>query len=121
MRLAGYGQTHSASRASQKSLAPGATFSGPGYDPDGCVLAERFDSAPVAVIKDLLISYNRFLAHLLAQFPTSSLATPCRIGSDPAVSLERLALDYVAHLEHHLRQLAGPALPYSGMPWPPAE
>jgi hypothetical protein len=38
------------------------------------------------------------------------------------MSLSDLVLDYVAHLEHHLRQLfAGRAFSYSGMSWPPAD
>ena len=38
------------------------------------------------------------------------------------MSLADLALDYVAHLEHHLKQLLeGQSIKYSGMPWPPAD
>jgi hypothetical protein len=36
------------------------------------------------------------------------------------MTLRELAFDYVAHLEHHLRQIFGAeALGYSGLPWPP--
>lgn len=38
------------------------------------------------------------------------------------MTLSDLALDYVAHLEHHLKQLLeGRVMGYSGMPWPPAD
>lgn len=101
--------------------APGQTFTGPGYDQEGSVRVERFDAAAPSVVTGLLVNYNRHLAYLFAQFPAASLATPCRIGNDAPVSLAQLALDYVAHLEHHLRQLDGPdsALPFSGLAWPP--
>ncbi len=35
---------------------------------------------------------------------------------------QQLALDYAAHLEHHLKQLVGKeALPYSDLSWPPPD
>lgn len=100
---------------------PGAAFAGPGYDQEGSVRVQRFDQASPAVVAALLLSFNRHLAYLFAQFPAAALATPCRIGDDPPIPLEQLALDYVAHLEHHLRQLTAPAstLPFSGLAWPP--
>lgn len=102
--------------------APDDVFTGPGYDQEGCVRVEHFETAAPLTLAALLLSYNRFLAHLFAHFPEDRRRrTLCRIGNDEPVTLEQLALDYVAHLEHHLRQLTGPdsALPYSGLPWPP--
>jgi hypothetical protein len=49
---------------------------------------------------------------------TLSLNTPITVGNDAPMPLEQLILDYIAHLEHHLRQLLGAnALLWSGLPW----
>lgn len=103
-------------------MPTGETFQGPTYDQEGCVRVQRFDRAPVSTIAGLLIHYNRLIAFLLTQIPGEQLRAQCQIGSFPAVSLEALAIDYLAHLEHHLRQLTGAsALPYSDLVWPPRE
>ena len=76
-----------------------------GYDADACVRVQGYATAPLALTIALFCSYNRMLSHVLARVPAARLATPCRIGSSGAVTLEHLAVDYVAHLEHHLRQI----------------
>ena len=80
----------------------------PGYDQNGCVRVQ----APAAVDWNLLVSlwatYNRYLAHVIAQLPASKLETPCRIGSGDPVPLRFLAEDYVRHLKHHLDQIGIP-------------
>jgi hypothetical protein len=86
-------------------LAP--ELDGPGYDQSGCVLVERFAEADWTMLVDLWTSYNRLLAHILRGVPENKLATPCRIGGAPAMTLEEVAVDYVRHLEHHLSQIRG--------------
>jgi hypothetical protein len=88
-------------------LAP--ELDAPGYDQPGCARVERFAEADWTMLVDLWTSYNRLLAHILRGVPESKLATPCRIGGAPAVTLEELAIDYVRHLEHHLNQIRGAA------------
>jgi len=83
------------------------SYEGPAYDQEGCVRVERFDTAPIEVLIALFCSYNRLLSHIVANFPPEKLATRCRVGSYPEVTLEALAIDYVAHLEHHLAQMLG--------------
>jgi hypothetical protein len=61
------------------------------------------------MLVDLWTSYNRLLAHILRGVPDNKLATPCRIGGAPAITLEELAVDYVRHLEHHLTQIRSAA------------
>jgi len=68
-----------------------------------------------------VLSFNRHLAWLFAQFPEDELQAPVRIGDAPTTTLEILALDYIAHCEHHLKQLVGrEGVTWSGRPWPPA-
>ncbi len=65
---------------------------------------------------------NLHVAQVIRNTPPEKLRTLCRIGDSAPIPLEALALDYIAHLEHHLRQLAGGrALQYSGLPWPPPD
>lgn len=80
-------------------------YEGPRYDQEGCVRVQGFDTVPIPVLLALFGSFNRLLAHMIDRFAPGKLNTPCRIGDYPEVTLEALAVDYVAHLEHHLRQL----------------
>lgn len=77
----------------------------PGYDQDASVRIQQFQLAPWAMLVTLWHSYNRLLAHVIAHLPPSHLNVQCRIGDDPPVTLEFLATDYVAHLQHHLAQM----------------
>lgn len=94
----------------------------PSYAQQEMVEAQSYRTAAPSSLLELWAALNLHIAHVLRHTPPSKLATPCRIGTNEPMPLEQLALDYVAHLEHHLRQLAGPAaLPSSGLPWPPPE
>ena len=93
----------------------------PGYDQEAHVEAQRFPHADPKLLVDLVVSFNRYLAWLFTQFPPEKLAVPCRIGSYAEMTLEALAIDYVAHCEHHLKQLVGvKGITWSGHPWPAA-
>jgi hypothetical protein len=94
----------------------------PGYEQVGHVISQNYAEAPPQLLIALWASYNRFLAYLISQIPPEKSQTPCSIDSAPDMTLENLVLDYVAHLEHHLKQLLPHAdVQYSGMPWPPAD
>jgi hypothetical protein len=91
----------------------------PGYQQNDMVRVHKPRNAPTVLLTEVWVSLNRYIAHLLRQVPEQKRSTMCYIGDNPGMTLESLALDYVAHLEHHLRQIAGPAaLPYSGLPYP---
>ena len=77
----------------------------PGYDQNGNVRAQHFQSAEWPHLVSLWSAYNRFLAHVIAHLPEKKLQTTCRIGADNPVTLEFLATDYVNHLSHHLGQM----------------
>ena len=59
--------------------------------------------------KDMLIlfwsGYNRFLSALIRQIPDEKLTRQCNTGGDVHLTLAELVTDYVAHMEHHLKQL----------------
>jgi hypothetical protein len=77
----------------------------PGYDQAGNVRAQAVQEADWLLLVSLWASYNRYLAHILAQLPEDKLEMVCRIGAREPVTLKFLAEDYLAHLLHHLRQI----------------
>ena len=94
----------------------------PGYDQTAHVSVQRFLSADPAVCIALWAAYNRHIGHVIRQIQPDKASTPCAIDGAPEMTLCDLVLDYVAHLEHHLRQLLeGQAIEFSGMPWPPTD
>lgn len=97
-----------------------ASLNAPGYDGDAQVRAQHYAQAPAAVLVDAWRAQNRLISYVLAQIPAAKEETPCSVASSPRMTLRDLAFDYVAHLEHHLRQILGrDEAPYSGLPWPP--
>jgi hypothetical protein len=94
----------------------------PGYDQIAHVAVQSYAGADPAVCIALWTAYNRHLSHVIRQITPAKTSTPCSIDGAPEMTLSDLALDYVAHLEHHLKQLLeGQVLGYSGMPWPAAD
>ena len=77
----------------------------PGYDQTGSVRVQAVQDADWQLLVALWAVYNRYLAHVIAQLPSSILETVCRIGPSDPVTLGFLATDYVVHLGHHLSQL----------------
>jgi hypothetical protein len=94
----------------------------PGYDQVAHVAVQNYANANPAICLALWTACNRHIAHTLRQITPAKASTPCSIAGMPEMTLSDLALDYVAHLEHHLRQLLpGRDIRYSDMPWPPAD
>ena len=94
----------------------------PSYAQVEMVRVQRYREAPVGLLIELWSNLNRYIAHLLLQVPPAKLGMHCVIGANPEVTLGQLAMDYVAHLEHHTKQLAGKdALKYSDLTWPPGD
>jgi uncharacterized damage-inducible protein DinB len=78
----------------------------PGYDQNGNVHVQAVQQADWDVLVDLWSAYNRYLAHVISELPSSKLETLCRIGSEDAVTLDYLVKDYLTHLTHHLGQMS---------------
>lgn len=94
----------------------------PGYDQIAHVAVQDYRAADPAICLTLWAAYNRHISHFIRQIPQEKGSTSCVIDGAPAMTLSDLVLDYVAHLEHHLKQLLqGHDIVYSGMPWPPAD
>lgn len=93
----------------------------PGYEQVAHVSVQDYAGADPGVCVALWAAYNQHLSHVIRQIAPAKALTLCAIGGAPEMTLADLVLDYVAHLEHHLRQLMEDrSISYSGMPWPPA-
>jgi len=77
----------------------------PGYAQERWVSSQRYAERSWADIVELWSAYNRHLAHVIAAIPESRRDTSLRIGGDAPVTLSWVALDYVGHIQHHLRQI----------------
>lgn len=77
----------------------------PGYAQEHWVASQRYDERPWPELIELWSAYNRHLAHVIARIPESKRTVPCTIGDNPVVTLSYIALDYVGHVQHHLRQI----------------
>ena len=80
----------------------------PGYEQDAWVDLGGYQERAWPTLVSLWAELNAQIAHVVARIPESRLATPCRIGDGPAVTLEFVARDYVRHLRHHLEQILEP-------------
>src|SRR5262245_55333078 len=86
-------------------------FSFPGYDQDKWALWQGYQGRPWLQLVELWVSFNHHVAHVIGQIPASAANITCRIGSDEAVSLGFLVEDYLAHMQHHLKQIQERPLP----------
>ncbi len=77
----------------------------PGYDQEAMVRPQQFGRAAPPLLISLWESFNLYLARLMAIVPEQRLGALCVIGGAEAVTLEFLITDYVAHMQHHLRQI----------------
>ena len=88
----------------------------PGYDQDGWVRAQRYQERRWPDLVRLWQAYNRHIADVMASASPDAVDRPrarhnldeLAWGRPPAegpVTLAWFMQDYVAHLEHHLRQV----------------
>jgi len=77
----------------------------PGYEQDAWVESQNYQARPWPHVVDLWVLYNQHLAHVIRQMPPSASETPCQIGAGNSVPLHFLVEDYLAHMQHHLKQI----------------
>lgn len=76
------------------------------YAQDEWNAVSHFNDMDTAHVINFWAIYNQHLVELIKRMPTENLARICVVGKDE-VTLEWLIEDYVAHMEHHLRQIVG--------------
>lgn len=77
----------------------------PGYEQDFWVDSQSYGERAWTDIVELWSAYNRHLAHVIAHIPEAKGDAPCSIGGEGPLLLRHVALDYVGHVQHHLRQI----------------
>ncbi len=95
-------------------LASGQDF--PGYQQEEWVRVQDYQGARWADLIDLWRAYNAHLLHVVSRMPEEGRRATCRVGGGSEVTLAALFVDYVDHLEHHLREMLGR---WEGEPRPP--
>lgn len=86
-------------------LEAGQTF--PRYEQEGWVRVQRYCAAPWAELIDLWRLYNRHLLRVAESMPEEARRSTCRVGDGTELTLAALFVDYVDHLEHHIRAMFG--------------
>ena len=77
----------------------------PSYNADPWVAVQRYHDAPWSNLLDLWLAYNRHLVHVMRAIPEDRLAMRCDIVGYGESSLGEIVVDYVDHIEHHMRQI----------------
>jgi hypothetical protein len=86
-------------------LASGQVF--PGYEQQQWVRVQHYQAARWQDLIDLWRAYNTHLLHVAACLPEEGRRATCRVGGGKEMTLAELFVDYVDHLEHHLRKMLG--------------
>ncbi|OQP46814.1 hypothetical protein A4R26_08545 [Niastella populi] len=75
------------------------------YNQDELVAINRYQQLPLAHLLQLWSVLNRQVVNVMRTFPADKLSYTVIIPSGEPKTLEWLAIDYVVHLEHHLKQI----------------
>lgn len=69
------------------------------------VAAQKYREVDWTELTDVWVNLNRLLVHVIAQVPEAKLATPCRIGLQEAIPLERLIANYVQFCQDEMAEI----------------
>jgi DinB superfamily len=83
-------------------LTPELTF--PGYQQNEWVALQRYDLLPWPEVLALFLALNRHFAHTIEHADAATFTHVWLYGDD-RLTLGYILVDYLGHLEHHLRQL----------------
>ena len=77
----------------------------PSYEQKEWVNLQRYNERPWSELLSLWKSYNLHLAHVLSRVRPEYLTATCTIGSNDPVTFGYVAMDYLGHMQHHIKQL----------------
>jgi hypothetical protein len=75
------------------------------YDQNQWNILSQYQAMSTKQIIAFWTMYNQHLLHIVKHIPNDHLQKKCRAFDGNTYTLEFLTNDYVAHLEHHLRQV----------------
>lgn len=75
------------------------------YNQDELIVINRYQQQPLAHLLQLWAVLNKQVAQVISSMPTDKLGYTVIIPSGDSKTLEWLAIDYVEHMEHHLKQI----------------
>jgi hypothetical protein len=88
-----------------RAQLPGDIFTGPAYEQDHFVAAQKYNDTPATELIELWFAYNRHLAHVIANIDPAKLQVSCHIGSYDPVPFSFVITDYVDHMVHHVDEI----------------
>jgi hypothetical protein len=77
------------------------------YQQDNLVLVNHYQQLPAEHLLALWQQLNRQIVYVIDEISSEKLAYTVIIPSGESKTLEWLIVDYVDHMEHHLRQIFG--------------
>ena len=83
-------------------LTPELTF--PGYQQNEWVALQRYDLLPWTEVVALFLTLNRHFAHAIEHADAATFTNVWLYGGE-RLTLGFVLVDYLGHLDHHLRQL----------------
>jgi hypothetical protein len=75
------------------------------YDQNECVRIQKYNSRSWKELLDFWKSYNLHLAHIIENMPIDCLDMSGAMGSYGQVTIGYIVVDYLGHVQHHLRQI----------------
>lgn len=75
------------------------------YDQNNWNTASRYQNMDSRHVINFWAQHNQHLVEVIKRIPEAALQRECNTGGDSNVTLGWLIEDYVAHMEHHLRQI----------------
>jgi hypothetical protein len=75
------------------------------YNQDELVVINRYQQLPLAHLLELWTVLNKQVVQVVSHIPADKLGYTVIIPSGDSKTLEWLAIDYVEHMEHHLKQI----------------
>lgn len=75
------------------------------YQQDELVVINQYQQLPLAHLLQLWSVLNKQIVHVISTIPADKLLYTVIIPSGDSKTLEWLAIDYVEHMAHHLKQI----------------
>jgi hypothetical protein len=85
-------------------------YQGPGYQQQEWVNMHGYDAMPWRDVLSHWRLQNTLLARVVERIPAERLDALCTVGQGAAMTLEALVIDYLDHLEHHVKQVEASVL-----------